>query len=46
MAMFLLAFAIGIDVEVVVCIELLVDIHPAFRSLDVDTILFTLIYVF
>ena len=41
--MFLLAFAIGVDVTVVVRVELLVDIHPALGFLDVDTILFTLI---
>lgn len=41
--MFLLTLAIGVDVTVVVRLELLVDIHPAFGFLNIDTILFTLI---
>lgn len=40
--MFLLTLAIGVDVTIVVRIELLVDIYPAFGFLDVDTILFLL----
>ena len=44
--MFLLTLAIGIDVTIVVRVELLVNIHPAFRFLDVDTILFILICIF
>ena len=42
-AMLLLTLAIGVDVTVVVRVELLVDIHPAFRFFDVDTMLFALI---
>lgn len=42
--MFLLTFTIGVDVTVVVRVELLVDIHLAFGFLDVDTILLILIY--
>lgn len=34
--MLLLTFAVGIDVTIVVRVELLINIHPAFRSLDVD----------
>ena len=41
--MFLLTLAIGVDVTVVVRVELLVDIHPAFGFFDVDKILFTMI---
>ena len=42
--MFLLTFTIGVDVTVVVRVELLIDIHSAFGFLDVDTILLILIY--
>ena len=42
--MLLLTLAIGIDVTIEVRVEFLVYIHPAFRFLDVDTILFTPIY--
>ena len=41
--MFLLAFTVGVDVTVVVRLELLVYVYPAFGFLDVDTILFALI---
>ena len=41
--MFLLTLTVGVDVTVVVRVELLVYVHPALGFLDVDTVLFTLI---